>query len=136
MTNKDKITHGNLIIIHIDDVEPSMAIIPKIDFQQCKIRDIFNKIEHLHDQFPNCNFQHTSLVFKDKYHLYSHRHKNMSLTNWLYHHHIPKDTNNNYIFYVEESRKKIHHNTKKPLKKSKPKRNNKSKKNKIYSENV
>jgi hypothetical protein len=137
MTNKDKITHGNLIIIHIDDVEPSMAIIPKIDFQQCKISDIFNKIEKLHTQFPTCNFKHTSLVFEDKYHLYSDRHKNMSLTNWFHHHHILKDTNNNYIFYVEESRKKKHHNTKKHLKKSKPKkRNNKSKKNKIYSENV
>jgi hypothetical protein len=122
MTNKDKITHGNIIIIHVDDVEPSMAIIPKIDFQQCKIGDIFKKIEKLHTQFPNCNFHHTSLTFEDKYHLRAHRDRNMSLTNWFHHHHVPQDTNNNYIFYVET---KVKNNKTKGKKKNKK---NKSKK--------
>ena len=123
-----KITHGNIIIIHIDNVEPSMAIIPKIDFQLLKIRDIFNKIEKLHTQFPNCNFHHTSLTFEDKYHLSSHRHQNMSLTNWLHHHHISKDANNNYIFYVEGKEEKMQHNItkrkKNKQKKDKPKNKN------------
>jgi hypothetical protein len=136
MTKKDKIIHGNIIIIHIDDVEPSMAIIPKIDFQKCKISDIFKKIEHLHKQFPNCNFKHTSLTFEDKYKLYSHhRNQNMSLTNWFHHRHISKDANNNYIFYVEESRgQKKAKQTKKKKSKLK-KKNNKSQKEK-YSENI
>ena len=127
-----KITHGNIIIIHIDDVEPSMAIIPKIDFQQCKIRDIFKKIDKLHTQFPNCNFKHTSLTFEDenKYHLYSHRHRNMSLTNWFHHRHISKDANNNYIFYVEQTRMKKGKQTKKKQKSKPKKKNNKSQKEK------
>ena len=118
-----KITHGNIIIIHIDNVEPSMAIIPNIDFQLLKIRDIFKKIENLHTQFPNCNFKHTSLTFEDKYHLNSHRNQNMSLTNWFHHHHISKDDNNNYIFYIGTKLPK-----KRKTNRKIKKRNNKSKK--------
>lgn len=137
MPNKEKITHGNIIIIHIDHVEPSMAIIPKIDFQVLKIRDIFKKIEKLHTQFPNCNFHHTSLIFEEKYHLSAHRHRNMSLTNWFHHHRISKDANNNYIFYVEGKEEKIQHNTTKRKKykqnqnqkKDKPKQNKSRKSN-------
>ena len=136
----NKITHGNIIIIHIDNVEPSMAIIPKIDFQQCKIRDIFNKIEKLHTQFPTCNFKHTSLLFEDKYRINNTpRYRNMSLTNWFHNHHIHRDNYNNYIFYVEsnESKRtktktqKQTQKKRKPKKREKPeKRNNKSKKEK------
>lgn len=139
MTNKEKIIHGNIIIIHIDHVEPSMAIIPKIDFQVLKIRDIFNKIEKLHTQFPNCNFHHTSLTFEDKYNLSAHRHRNMSLTNWFHHHHISKDVNNNYIFYVEGKEDKMQHkhNTtkRKKYKQNQKKDKNKNKQNKSRKSN-
>ena len=137
---KNKITHGNIIIIHIDNVEPSMAIIPKIDFQKCKIRDIFNKIEKLHTQFPNCNFKHTSLVFQDKYRINNTpRYRNMSLTSWFHHRDIDIDNYNNYIFYVETETETLKKKTKKQKhtkKKRKPKKvnlenkNNKSKKEK------
>jgi len=137
----NKITHGNIIIIHMDNQEPSMAIIPKIDFQQCKISDIFNKIEKLHTQFPTCNFKHTSLVFEDKYRLNNTpRYRNMSLTKWFHSHHIHRDNYNNYIFYVESTSsqpksisKSQTKRKRKPKKKNpeKPeKKNNKSKKEK------
>jgi hypothetical protein len=119
-----------------------MAIIPKIDFQQCKIRDIFNKIEKLHTQFPTCNFKHTSLVFEDKYRLNNTpRYRNMSLTKWFHSHHIHRDNYNNYIFYVEsasssqpKSQSKSQTKRKRKPKKINPekpeKKNNKSKKEK------
>jgi hypothetical protein len=131
---------GNIIIIHMDNVEPSMAIIPKIDFQQCKISDIFNKIEKLHTQFPTCNFKHTSLVFEDKYRLNNTpRYRNMSLSKWFHSHHIHRDNYNNYIFYVEsssqpKSKPKSQTKRKRKPKKINPekpeKKNNKSKKEK------
>jgi len=66
----EKITRGNIILIHLDNKEPSMAIIPKIDFQICTIGDIFRKIDNLTKQFPNCNFENCSFLYDNKYKLY------------------------------------------------------------------
>lgn len=112
------ITHGNIIIIHIDDKEPSMAIIPRIDFQKCKTHDIFHKIKKLQNQFENCNFKKYSLLYENENSHYSlNTRQNMTLSKWFQTHNISKDENNNYIFYVNhmksiKSRKNTNPNSK------------------------
>jgi hypothetical protein len=122
------ITYGNIYIIQIDDIEPSMAIIPKLDFKTCKVRDIYIKIKNLHNysqnKFPNCNLSNYSLSFENKYVL--NKKQNITLSNWFQKHNIPKDENNNYIFYINSSKKQKNSESKKKL--SKQKSNNKSKK--------
>jgi hypothetical protein len=123
------ITHGNIIIIHIDDIEPSMAIIPKIDFQVYKINDIFEKIKNLQKKFPNCNFKKYSLLFENKYTLqHQHKNRNITLSKWFQKNKIPKDENNNYIFYVNSKNSIKLRKSRKMIPKKNPK--NKSRKSK------
>ena len=103
--NEQSITKGNIIIINIHDVEPSMAIIPKVDFNHCKVSDIFRKIKKLTKQFPNCNFKNCSFLFENKYDLNSYK-KNISLSKWFQHYNIEKDEHNNYIFYIKKQLQK------------------------------
>lgn len=126
------ITHGNVIIIHIDDIEPSMAIIPKIDFQVYKINDIFENIKNLQKKFPNCNFKKYSLLFENKYAL-QHKNRNITLSKWFQKNKIPKDENNNYIFYVNTNSNSITSRKSRKSRKKIPKKNpkNKSQKSKM-----
>ena len=91
------ITYGNIYIIQLDDIEPSMAIIPKLDFKTCKVRDIYKKIKNLHNysqnKFPNCSLLNNSLWFENKYLL--NKKQNITLSKWFQNHNISKDENNN-----------------------------------------
>jgi len=118
----EEITRGNIVIISIDDNEPIMAIIPLVNFQTCTIGDIFNKINNLNKQFPNCNFKNSSFMYEDKYRLSGDKHQKLS--KWFYKHNIPKDEHNNYIFYIRNK-----------LKNSQKKTQRKKKQNKIDNQN-
>jgi hypothetical protein len=124
------ITKGNIIIINVNDTEPSMAIIPKVDFEKCNVSDIFRKIKKLTKQFPNCNFKNCSFLFENKYDLNSYK-KNISLSKWFQYYNIEKDEYNNYIFYIKKhSQKRISKKKQQKNKKNKsikPTNNHKSK---------
>ena len=104
----EKITRGNIILIYLDDKEPSLAIIPKVDFQTCTIKDVFRKIDKLTNQFLNCNFKNCSFVYEHKYKLPKSS-KNITLSEWFHNKKIQKDENNNYIFYIKK--RNNHHKT-------------------------
>lgn len=131
MREIEKIEKGNIILINLNDIEPSMAIIPKIDFQTCKITHIFRKIHKLTKQFPNCNFNNCSFLYENKYDLQSYKH-NISLSKWFQHYNIQKDEYNNYIFYIKQNNKKnytrTNKNTHKKKHSSKKKKHNTTKK--------
>jgi hypothetical protein len=116
---EELITNGNIIIIN--ENEPSMAIIPKVDFQTAKISNIFQRIKKLNKQFPNCNFDNCSLLYEKKYDLKTYK-NNVSLLKWFKHYKIKKDENNNYIFYIKKSKKRYS---------VKPRKNKKNKTNKV-----
>ena len=124
MREIEKIEKGNIILINVNDTEPSMAIIPKIDFQECKISHIFRKIHKLTKQFPNCNFNNCSFLYENKYDLLSYK-RNISLSKWFQHYNIQKDEYNNYIFYITP----FHIKDAKKQNKKKTNRNNHKKKN-------
>lgn len=115
---EELITNGNIIIIN--EKEPSMAIIPKVDFQTSKISNIFKRIKKLNKQFPNCNFDNCSFLYEKKYDLKTYK-NNISLLKWFKHYNIKKDENNNYIFYIKKCKKRYS---------VKPKKNNKNNKSK------
>jgi hypothetical protein len=115
-----EIIKGNIIIINAHDTEPSMAIIPKIDFQTCKISDIFRKIHKLSTQFPNCNFNNSSFLYDNKYKLKINR-NDITLSEWFQNNKIQKDEYNNYIFYIKKN--------------TKPSKNNKKRHNKKITKN-
>lgn len=104
----EKITRGNIILIYLDDTEPSLSIIPKVDFQTCTIKDIFRKINNLTNQFPNCNFKNCSFLYENKYKL-PRSLPNITLSKWFHTKKIQKDDNNNYIFYIKK--RNNHHKT-------------------------
>ena len=124
------IINGNIIIIN--DITPSVAIMPKVDFTTNKVVNIVQRIKKLMEKFPNCNFQNSSFLYEKKYDLLSQKY-NLSLSKWFQYYNVPKDENNNYIFYVVSNNE-----TKTPFRKmgknvknfsrNKKKRNNKSKK--------
>jgi len=120
-----EIEKGNIILIQVNDTEPTMAIIPKLNFQDCKITDILRKIHKLTEQFPNCNFNNSSILYENKYDLYSKKHNNISLSKWFQHYNIQKDEYNNYIFYITPFRSegKRRKNTNKKKRKIKSKKN-------------
>ena len=117
--NTEIITKGNIIIINVNDKEPSMAIIPKMDFEQCNVRDIFHKIKKLTKQFPDCNLKNCSFLYENKYDLNAYK-RNISLSKWFQHYHNQKDEFNNYIFYIKKHRKRV------SIKNKKHKKHNKS----------
>ena len=120
MEKEELITNGNIIIIN--DVEPSIAIIPNVDFQSSKVTNIFQRIRKLTKQFPDCNLHNSSFLYDKKYDLKSYK-TNISLSKWFKHHNIKKDENNNYIFFIQKSRKRY------SVKSKRNNKNNKSKKN-------
>jgi hypothetical protein len=135
MAKKEKteeliITNGNIIIIN--DITPSVAIMPKVDFTTNKVGNIVQRIKKLMEKFPNCNFHNSSFLYEKKYNLLSPKY-NLSLSKWFQHYNVPKDENNNYIFYVV-SNNETKNSFRKPGKnvknfsRNKKKKNNKSRK--------
>ena len=129
MANNDEyITNGNIIIIN--EIEPSMAIIPKVNFKTNTISNILKRIKKLNKQFPNCNFNNCSFLYENKYDLLSYK-RNISLSKWFQHYNIQKDEYNNYIFYIKQNNKKITARNNNKKKNSSKKKHNKTKKTKI-----
>lgn len=123
MEKEELIIKGNVIIIN--EFEPSIAIIPNVDFQTSKVSNIIQRIRKLTKQFPECNIHNSSFLYDKKYDLKSYK-TNISLSKWFNHYKIKKDENNNYIFFIKKESKKTY-----SVKSKKNNKHNKSKKMKL-----